>query len=109
MALVRRHGGAVYLTFVMLALAAASYWLSANAAHRATAATASTLQLCQLGNEARAQQIHLWDFIIHLSKGPPHETAAERAQRARNLAAFEAYLHHVFAPRHCGAITGSSP
>ena len=68
-------------------------------------AETSSMQLCQAGNEARAQQIQLWQFVVHISKTPPHQTPAQAAQRARTVRAFEAYLHRVLAPRDCHAIT----
>ena len=95
---VRRHGGAIYLTCLVLAGTGASYYL---AIHNA----ASVTQLCQAGNEARAQQVQLWQFVVHISRTPPHQTPAQAAQRARTVRAFEAYLHRVLAPRDCHAIT----
>ena len=91
MAWARRHGGAIYLTCLVLAGTGASYYL---AIHNA----ASVTQLCQAGNEARAQQIGLWNYLIHLS-GPP-KTAEGRAVLAR----FEQHLRVVFRPRNCGAL-----
>ena len=65
---------------------------------RAARAAATVTQLCETGNEFRAQQASLWDYVIHLSKPP--QTAAQRAVVAR----FEHYLHLVTAPRNCRAL-----
>lgn len=98
---------AVAALFVLTFLTSgASYLLSASAIHRAAATAASTLQLCQLGNESRAQQITLWTRIIVISQPPPHETVAQRRQRLAVVRAFIAYVHRLFAPRDCQALKG---
>ncbi len=69
----------------------------------ATAArsVASVVQLCQLGNESRAQQVTLWEHLVTISKPPPHETAAQRRERLATIRVFIAYVQRVFAPRDC--------
>ena len=67
-------------------------------------AAASVTQLCQLGNESRAQQVVLWEHIITISRPPPHETPAQERRRLATVRAFGAYLHEVFAPRDCRAL-----
>lgn len=62
---------------------------------------ASIRQLCQAGNEARAQQIVLWDHLLSIAQPPPHQTPAQARHRLATERAFEAYVHHVFAPRDC--------
>ena len=97
---------ALAAVFLMLgASVAGSYFLSAAAADRATANRASILQLCQAGNEARAQQVALWEKLVTLSTPPPRETAEARAQRMHLTVVFLAYVRQVFAPRNCAAIT----
>jgi hypothetical protein len=59
------------------------------------------VQLCQAGNESRAQQVTLWTHLIEISAPPPHETAAQKAARAKLIAGFLAYVRQVFAPRDC--------
>ena len=86
-------------------LAGMSYLAAASAVHRATAATATTIQLCQAGNVARAQQVILWTHIIEISQPPPHETRAHRARRLRTVRQFVTYIHRVFAPRDCRRLT----
>jgi len=53
--------------------------------------------LCRSGNEARANQIDLWTFIITLA-AEPHPTPVQR----QRVAALERRLHEIFAPRDCG-------
>ena len=69
----------------------------------AVRAAASVVQLCQSGNEFRAQQVTLWEHIIAISQPPPHETRAQKRARLATVRAFGAYLHQVFAPRNCRA------
>ena len=92
----RSGGHILYLTLLILATSGGAYWLGFHNA-------ATTAQLCQAGNEARAQQIGLWEYILSLSHPPPGETPAQRAQRTAVLAKFDAHLHRVFAARDCAA------
>ena len=66
--------------------------------------TASIVQLCETGNEFRAQQVVLWEHIITISRPPPHETPPEARKRLAGVRAFDAYIRKVFAPRNCHAI-----
>lgn len=95
--MVKRHrrliAGAAIL-IVWFGSIGGAYYL---AAHNA----ASVVQLCQAGNDARAQQIGLWTYILGISKPPAYQTAAQRRQHDQVVAKFEAHLHHVFAPRNC--------
>ena len=97
----RRHWGAVYLTALVLIVGAGSYTLSTAAVHRANRAAATVTQLCMSGNEFRAEQIGLWEYVIRVSKPPAHETPAAREHRLAVVAAFDAHLHQVFKPRDC--------
>ena len=94
----------VFLFTLSLALAAGNYLLSAAAVNRAAAAAASTIQLCRAGNEARAQQVTLWEHLVSLP-GPSGETPAARARRQRLATRFLAYVHAVFTPRNCATLT----
>ena len=60
----------VFLFLLSLLLAAGNYLLSASAVRRATASAASTVQLCRAGNEARAQQVTLWEELVALPPPP---------------------------------------
>jgi hypothetical protein len=91
----------VFLFVLSFLLAGGSYWLSVSATHNAVANRASIVQLCQAGNESRAQQVTLWTRLVAISQPPPHETAAERRQRAKTIRVFIAYVRRLFAPRNC--------
>jgi hypothetical protein len=98
------------LFILVLALFGANLEFTAhevNAVRAAEAASArsaaSVVQLCQAGNASRAQQVHLWDYIVTISQPPPHETRAAERKRHARIRAFAAYIHHVFAPRNCTA------
>ena len=91
----------VFLFFLTMAVGTANLLFTSHLISQVNANKASITQLCQSGNEARAQQVQLWEFVIHISKPPPHETPAHRAQRERTVARFVTHLHHVFAPRNC--------
>jgi len=93
----------IFLFLLSLVLAAGNYLLSASAVRSARASSASAVQLCEAGNEARAQQVQLWLFVIALSPPPPRETAAARAARQKVITTFLAYVRSVFAPRDCAA------
>lgn len=97
---------AVFLFLFSLALAAGNFLFTSSLVHRATAASASVTQLCMLGNEARAQQVQLWEYLISVSRPPPHETAAEKARREKVTRLFLAHVHEVFKPRNCQKVTG---
>ena len=91
----------VFLFALTLAIGAANLLFTSHLVNRVTVAKASVVQLCQLGNESRAQQVQLWEFVIQISHSPPHESAAHKAQRERTIRQFVAHLHKVFAPRDC--------
>jgi hypothetical protein len=93
----------IFLFVLMVALTSGSYVLSARAVHQATASAASTLQLCEAGNESRAQQVTLWTHLVAISQPPPHQSAAAEGRQQATVAVFLAYVHHVFAPRNCHA------
>ena len=91
----------VVLFILSFLLSGASWFLSVRAVQGEIRAKASVVQLCQSGNEFRAQQVTLWEHIIKVSTPPPHETAAQKQRRAMVVRQFTAYVHQVFAPRNC--------
>src|SRR5689334_7393606 len=93
----------VFLFILAFLLAGASFWLSVRTVQGQLANRASVVQLCQAGNESRAQQVTLWTHLVAISAPPPHETAAQKAVREARVREFLAYVHHVFAPRNCAA------
>jgi hypothetical protein len=82
-------------------LAAASSWLSVRTVRGEVANRASVTQLCQAGNESRAQQVTLWTHLVQISAPPQHETAAQKRQRQALTRQFIGYIRQVFAPRDC--------
>jgi hypothetical protein len=93
----------VFLSVLALVLAAASSWVSVRAVQGEISSRASVVQLCQSGNESRAQQVTLWTHLVAISTPPPHETAAQRAIREARVRQFLGYVREVFAPRDCAA------
>ena len=95
---------AVVVLFVLaFLLAAASFWLSVRTVQGQIHSRASVVQLCQAGNESRAQQVTLWTHLVSISAPPPHETAAQKAARETRIRQFLGYVRQVFAPRNCKA------
>jgi hypothetical protein len=91
----------VVLSVVTLLLSGAAYFFSTRAVQGEIRSRASVVQLCQAGNESRAQQVTLWTHLIAISRPPPHETAAQKRQRQALIREFLAYVRKVFAPRNC--------
>ena len=97
----------VFLSVLTILLAGAAYFFSVRAVHGEVASRASVVQLCQAGNESRAQQVTLWTHLVAISAAPARETAAARRQRQAVIAAFLRYVRKVFAPRDCaGSFSG---
>jgi hypothetical protein len=93
---------AVVTLFVLsFLLSGAAYWLAVRAVDGQVRSRASVVQLCQAGNESRAQQVTLWTHLVAISTPPPHQTPAQKRQRAAQIASFLAYVRTVFAPRNC--------
>jgi hypothetical protein len=91
----------VFLFILAFLLAGASYFFSVRAAQGEITSRASVAQLCQAGNESRAQQVTLWAHLVAMSTPPPHETAAQKQRREELTRKFLAYIRQVFAPRDC--------
>jgi hypothetical protein len=91
----------VFLFVLAFLLAGASYWFSVRAAQGQIASRASVVQLCQAGNESRAQQVTLWAHLVAMNAPPPHETAAQKQKRQALTRNFLAYIRTVFKPRNC--------
>lgn len=96
------------LFLVTLMLFGINLLFTARQVNDARAAAASVVQLCQLGNEARAQQVSLWEYVTSIAPPPPHETPAERQKRLATVRAFLAHVRKVLAPRDCTARFGQS-
>ena len=99
-------GGLIVIFALLAAGTLFSYFSAQSAIRHATATTASVVQLCQAGNEQRAQQRLLWDHVLTISANShqPHETPAQKRRRLATARAFEAYVHQVFRARDCAAV-----
>lgn len=95
---------AVVTLFVLsFLLAGASFWLSVRTVQGQITSRASVTQLCQAGNESRAQQVTLWTHLVAMNVPPPHETPAQKQKRQALTREFLAYVRTIFAPRDCTA------
>ena len=92
----------VILVILSFLVAAAGSWFAVRAVRGEIASRASVVQLCQAGNESRAQQITLWTHLVAISAPPPRESAAQRARREKLVRQFLGYVREVFAKRNCG-------
>ena len=95
----------VVLFILAWLLAGASWWLSVRTLQGQIRTRASFVQLCESGNEARAQQVQLWEHIITISAPPPAQTPAQRKAHEQLTAGFQRYLKQVFALRDCGHLS----
>ena len=93
----------VFLFALTFLLAGASSWFSIRAVQGEVSNRATITQLCETGNGFRADQVTLWTHLVTISAPPPHETAAQKAARAKTVRAFLAYVRTVFKPRDCTA------
>lgn len=76
---------------------------ASNASDRATEATSAAAQnrqnarvSCIAGNEARAAQVNLWNYVLDLSRRPN-----ETPEQTKRIDDFRKYVHIVFAQRNC--------
>ncbi len=67
----------------------------------------SQVDACHIANAARLANVRLWDHIIEVSKPPPGETPAQKAQRLATIKSFREYVHNAFRPLDCSEIYGS--
>lgn len=97
----------VFVSVLTLLLAGASYFFATRAVRGEVASRASVVQLCQAGNDSRAQQVTLWTHLVTLNTPPPRETAAQKQRRLALTRRFLAYVRTVFKPRDCTAGGGT--
>lgn len=81
----------IFLLFIAVGV------LALSAKHTGDDAQRALREGCEVGNEARRNQIVLWDYIITIS--PP--ATAEDQTRIDNLKAF---IKVTFAPRDCSSL-----
>lgn len=93
----------VVLFIISFIVSGASAWVAVRAVLGEIDSRASVVQLCQAGNDSRAQQITLWTHLAQISVPPPHETAAQTERRLALVRQLIGYVRKVFAPRDCTA------
>ena len=91
----------VVLFLINSALIAIAYPLLSHAVEQASGAKAAQVALCRSANTARANEVDLWEFLIHLSRPPKTRHGREVLTR------FEHHLHTVFRARDCARLGGS--
>jgi DNA-binding GntR family transcriptional regulator len=109
----KRNRHLIWATIISIALDLAltvvlvfAYSTANSAREAATAQHASLLAACAAGNQSRAEQVQLWDHLGAISKPAPGSTKAQVARQKAQIAAFLAYVRHVFASRDCTKIYG---
>lgn len=82
----------VLLSIGLGAFAYQVHQLSAN-----TAATTSEQQMstCNAGNQARALNAELWNYILSQPSGP------QTADQSATVTSFKAFIANIFTPRDC--------
>ena len=92
-----RRGALSIIIAVLLFLATgAAFWVVND----------NKVSQCQGTNQVRAQAAGLWDYLVHISPPPAHETAAARAAQAALVAEFLRRVDHVYKPVQCQGIFG---
>ena len=91
----------VFLFIFSLILAGANLLFTAHLVNKASANSASIVQLCEQANSEHAKQVRLWTYIVAFTPPPAHETSAQRAQRLKVSVLFLAHVRQIFAPRNC--------
>ena len=83
----------IVITFVSIALDLMLTFLlvftygTARSAGEAAAAQHETLvSACQAGNQTRAEQIQLWQYVLHLGKAPKTAAARSLSASGNNMA-----------------------
>ena len=96
----------VFLVVLSFLVAGASSWFAVRAVQGEIASRASVVQLCQSGNDSRAQQITLWTHLAAISTPPPHETPAQEQRRLALVRQLLGYVRKIFQARDCTARYG---
>lgn len=105
----------IVVDIVLTILLTAFGYLSVHAANQAHSAGqvaaanhANLVAACQAGNQTRAEQVMLWDFLAHLSSPPPHLTKRELAANRKKVAELLAYVRTIFAKKNCKRVYATS-
>lgn len=89
---------AIFEVIIIIALGAAFFQLQMNQ-EDIKKNTTSILASCESGNNFRASQITLWDYILAI----PPQTPPSPEQDKR-IADFKDFVHKTFSPRDCSVI-----
>lgn len=91
-----RHNRALIIAVAVLAVFTGGVAVQAHHANTAARANRAALTAaCRSANEARVQSVQLWEHIVNVSPQPT-------AEQKRQATDFLAYVHKVYAARHCG-------
>jgi hypothetical protein len=83
-----------------LTIAVVGVGIKANQANtKANETHSQQIATCRSGNEARAVNVQLWDYIFSVKPVTPRTTAQEE-----QIVEFKMYVHRAFAPRDCSKI-----
>jgi hypothetical protein len=89
----------------LLAIQAVSTSNRANEANSLASRNAQNqLITCQAGNESRAAQVQLWNYVLDLAARNPNQSP----DQVERLKQFRAYLTTALGPRDCTARTPSA-
>ncbi len=85
---------------VVLTAVIATVAVQANrTSDRATQIHSQQVSTCLAGNEARAKNVQLWEFVFKLTS-----TTEQTPEQKARVVKFRAYLYDTFAPRDCSKI-----
>jgi hypothetical protein len=101
----RAYVNRALIAIVAIVAALAIYNTSriSHVASQANQIRAGNLAACRQANVSRAEQIHLWAYVINVS------TAKKTPRHEKVVAGFEAYLHKTFQARDCMKLYGIRP
>lgn len=97
--------------FVVVVLTVVSSFISQHASNQSNKAVGnvhdSDIVTCQNGNDSRAANLELWNFIFDLSLADPHNTQDPRA--LKYLHRIQTWVAQIFRPHDCHDLTKKYP
>lgn len=97
-------GGVVVMVvaiLVVLGFVVAQVNATSDEARKATSVAAQNKQnakvSCLVGNESRAGQVRLWNYVLDAASATPGQPPAQK----KLIADFRVYINEIFAPRDC--------
>lgn len=108
----RKVKGNTVLVAVLLALVvvmgAGNLWATYDQVHAAGRQNArvytTNIAACRDGNVNRAQQAHLWDYVLGLLKPGPSAPPAQKAGAEKVITGLQAHVNTTYQPRDCTAL-----